>query len=284
MLANHDSSLEEESSPKKKSDFFSVLAVGDIVGKPGRDCFRQLLSELREEYNPDLLVVNGENIAGGFGLTEKIVKTLFEDYKVDVITTGNHWCDKTEIQTFGVNYPRMLLPANMYNVPSYKRGYYIGKTRTNLNYAVINLIGQAFMKGDNLSPFAMIDKILAELPRYISHIIVDLHAEVTSEKQAMAHYLAGKVALLYGTHTHCQTSDERILEGKTAFITDVGMTGAFDSVIGMDKYISLYNFTHRERKPFKVAKKDLRLCAVYAKFDRSNHSCIKIERVQKKVL
>ena len=221
-------------------DIFSVLAIGDIVGKAGRDCLRHLLPELREQYHPDLLIVNGENIAGGFGLTEKIVKNLFHDLKVDVITTGNHWCDKRDIEKFSTNYPMLLFPANMYNVSSHQKGYYIGKTKNQQHYAVINLLGQVFMKGENLSPFRMIDKILEELPSYISNIILDIHAETTSEKQAMAHYLEGKVALVYGTHTHCQTSDERILGGKTAFITDVGMTGSFDSVIGMDKYISLF--------------------------------------------
>ena len=204
-----------------------------------------------------------------------------QDHGVDVITTGNHWNDKRDIYNFGEHYPRLLLPANMYNVPSYKRGYYIGKTSSNRHFAVVNLTATVFMKGDNLSPFKMIDKILLELPSYLDCIVVDFHGETTSEKQAMAHYLAKRASLVYGTHTHCQTSDERILDGKTAYITDVGMTGSFDSVIGMDKYISLHNFTHKERKPLKVAKKDLHLCAIYAKFAISDGSCLKVERVKR---
>lgn len=274
MQVNQD--LEQDSS-------FGILAVGDIVGKPGRDCFKYYLEDLRSEFKPDLLLVNGENIAGGFGLTEKIVKNFLEDHKVDVITTGNHWHDKPEIHNFSENYSRLLLPGNMYNVSSYKRGYYVGKTQSNVHYAVINLTGVAFMKGDNSSPFAMVDKILGEIPSYVKHIVLDMHAEVTSEKQALGHYLAGKISLFYGTHTHCQTSDERILEGRTAYITDVGMTGASDSVLGMDKNISIYNFTHRERKPFKVAKKGLELCAIYAKFNGASGSCLKVERIRRKM-
>lgn len=268
----------------KLKESFGVLTVGDLVGKPGRLCFKKVFPNLKLQYKPDLVVINGENVAGGFGITEKIAKTFFEDHKIDVITTGNHWRDKEEVCLFGESYPRLLLPANMYNVSSYKRGYFVGKTKGGISYVVINLVGQVFMKGDNASAFITVDKILAEIPSYISLIFVDMHAEATSEKQALGHYLSERVSLVFGTHTHCQTSDECILSPKTAYITDVGMTGSFDSVIGMDKSLSIHNFISPKRKVLKPAQKDLQLCGLYAEFDLTSGACLKVERINKKVL
>ena len=257
-----------------------TLVLGDLVGKAGRLSFKKNFPLLKQKYNPDLVFLNGENLAGGFGITEKLAKHFFHDYGVDVITTGNHWHDKIEIHTFGENYPNLLLPANMYNVSSYHRGFFVGRTQSGTSYAVINLIGQAFMKGDNLSAFEAVDKILAQLPAYVSFIFVDIHAEATSEKQALGHYLADKVSLIYGTHTHCQTSDERLLSPKTAYITDVGMTGASDSVIGMDKKASIHNFLNSDRKELKPATEKLELCALYLEFDQETRNCTKLERVR----
>lgn len=260
-----------------------MIVVGDIIGKPGRQSFKKIFPDLVKEYSPDLVIVNGENLAGGFGVTEKLVKTFFEDYGVNVMTTGNHWHDKEEVFLFGERYSNLLLPANMYNVSSYKRGYCLGKTAKGTHYAVINLTGQAFMKGDNSSPFKAADKILSEIPSYVSFIFVDMHGEATSEKQALGHYLADRVSLVYGTHTHCQTSDEHLLTKKTAYITDIGMTGGGDSVIGMDKEASIHNFLNKNRKPLIPAQKDLELCGLYTEFSLSSSFCLKVERLRRRI-
>lgn len=264
-------------------DEITILAIGDIVGRPGRRCLEELLGSIKSTWKPDIIVGNGENVAGGFGITEKIFKQLTDDLQLDVITTGNHWADKKEVLQFGPKYSNLLLPGNMYNVKDLRRGYCIRTTKSGHQFAVINLTGRVYMKGENLCPFISADRILANIPDSVKIKIVDLHAEVTSEKQALAHYLCGRISLCYGTHTHCPTGDERILNGKTGFTTDIGMTGAYDSVIGMRKELSINYFLTGERTKFEPAQRDPWLCAIVAKIDPQTGYCHFIERIRLKI-
>jgi metallophosphoesterase (TIGR00282 family) len=261
-------------------DIVTVFAVGDVMGRAGRSCLKTFLPRIKQEFSPDIFIINGENIAGGFGITEKIFKEMTTDLGIDVVTTGNHWQDKPEIHNFHRRFPHLLLPANMYNVKELHDGFCVQVSRGKVPYAVINLTGRLFMKGDNRSPFECLDQILASLPVGVKVRIVDFHGEATSEKQAFAHYASGRVSLVYGTHTHCPTADERILGGKTGFATDVGMTGAYDSVIGVEKELSLASFLTPNKPRFKPAMDDPWLCALVARIDVASGHCLGIERIK----
>jgi metallophosphoesterase (TIGR00282 family) len=257
-----------------------IFALGDIMGRAGRHCFQSYLPEIKKKYAPDVIIVNGENVAGGYGITEALLQELTEEFGVQVVTTGNHWHDKKEIKEFHIRYPQLLLPANMYNVKDLQHGYCILETASGIPYAVINITARLYMKGDNRSPFLCLDEILAQIPASVKVRVVDIHGEATSEKQAFAHYATGRVSLVYGTHTHCPTADERILAGKTGYLTDVGMTGAYDSVIGVRKELSLKSFLTKERPRFEPASEDPWLCAVVATVDTASGHCVAIERVK----
>lgn len=250
------------------------------MGRAGRQCLASYLPEIKQRFNPDIFIVNGENIAGGFGITEKLFREVTEEYGVNVVTTGNHWHDKNEINAFRRNCQNLLLPANMYNVSDVGDGYCVMTTTGDIPYAVINLTGRVYMKGNNRCPFQCLDSILQEISPEVKIRVVDFHGEATSEKQALAHYVAGRVSLIYGTHTHCPTADERILAGKTGYLTDVGMTGAYDSVIGVQKELSLAYFLSKDRPRFKPAMEDPWLCAVIATVDPTNGHCVAIERIK----
>jgi metallophosphoesterase (TIGR00282 family) len=256
-----------------------VLAIGDVIGRPGRKALSLLLPKAKETFAPDLIIANGENAAGGFGLTKKIFDEMTGELGIDVITMGNHWADKREIYNFAFSTPQVVLPGNMYNVEHKNKGHYIGKSKSGIPYLVSNLTGRVFMKGDNTCPFNEIDSILA-LPEIPAIRIVDIHAEATSEKQALGHYLTNRASLVYGTHTHCPTADERILGSFTGFATDLGMTGGYDSVVGMDKKAAISNLMAKEKKPFEPAKNDLWLCAVFAEISPETGACLSIERIR----
>ncbi len=258
-----------------------ILAIGDIMGRPGRNCLKTHMPQIRQDYQPDLVVLNGENIAGGFGVTEKIFCELKEAHHFDVMTTGNHWHDQKEIYTFKEKYKELLLPANMYNVDDYRKGYCLVETSSGVPVGVINLTGKLFMKGDNRCPFKQADQILSALSSQTKIIVVDLHAEASSEKQAMGQYLCGRASLVYGTHTHCPTADHRILNQQTGFVTDLGMTGGYQSVIGMGANEALGRFLHPQKvhRRMQPAKEDPRLCAILAHIDIESGHCSKIERV-----
>jgi metallophosphoesterase (TIGR00282 family) len=258
----------------------TVLSIGDVVGKAGRRSIQELLPIAREKFSPDIVIANGENAAGGFGLNKKVYNQFVDKFEIDCITTGNHWKDKPEILSFIDDSPNLLLPANMYNVDSLEQGYAVLKAKDGSFYAVINLYGRAFMKGENRCPFKAVDEILEKIPKSIKVIIVDIHAEVTSEKQALGHYLAGKVSAVYGTHTHCPTADERILDDHTGFLTDLGMTGAYDSVIGIRKEAAINRLKNGIRKNFEPAKNDPWLCFAVFNIERSSGRCTKIERLR----
>ncbi len=210
-----------------------VLAVGDVVGKPGRRAVKELLPALREEFSIDLVIVNGENAAGGAGLTGKIVEELLSA-GADVITTGNHLWAQRDFRKEIENYPQVVIPANLPPPNPGARLWHRGEV------AVFQLMGRLFMNHALDCPFRKADELLESLDAKV--IIVDFHAEATSEKQALAHYLDGRVSAVLGTHTHVQTSDARVLPGGTAFITDLGMTGPHGGVIGVRAEDALQSF------------------------------------------
>jgi metallophosphoesterase (TIGR00282 family) len=255
-----------------------ILAAGDVIGKPGRKALAKLLPLARESFSPDIVIVNGENAAGGFGLTQKIYDQFISSFGIDCVTMGNHWHDKPEIHSFAPTAERLVLPANMMNVGDNALAYRVLETKSGVPFAVINLIGKAFMHPDNRDFFKPLDEIFAKLPAQCRIRIVDFHAEATSEKQALGHFLKGKASLVYGTHSHVPTADERILEGGTGYTTDLGMTGPYDSVIGIRSEAALLRMQTGERKRFEPATHDLWFCFVLADIDPNTGKCIKIER------
>lgn len=211
-----------------KESTMRILFLGDIVGSAGRKVIKEKLPDLAKEYKPDFVIANGENAAGGYGLTEKVAEELFS-YGIDLLTTGNHvW--KKEFMPYLQKTERVIRPAN-YGPGAPGKGWAI-ITKGNLKLGVINLEGRIFMRPLE-NPFLVGKALAEELLKETSHIIVDFHAEATSEKIALGYFLDGKVSAVLGTHTHVQTSDERILLHGTAYITDVGMCGSLESVIGM---------------------------------------------------
>ena len=261
------------------SELSSILFIGDLVGKPGRLAAAELLPVLRDKYKPDLIIANVENSAGGFGVTPQIADDLFA-LGIDVMTSGNHIWDRKEIYPYIEETARLLRPAN-YPEESPGAGSVVVEGRNGKKFAVMNLIGRVFM--DSLeSPFKCADKELESLKRESDIIIVDMHAETTSETMAMGWYLDGRVSAVIGTHTHVQTADERVLEKGTAYITDAGMTGPTDSVIGMNKDFVLERFISQMPVRFEVARDGVELQGVFLKVDSSSGSAASIERIKLK--
>ncbi len=255
-----------------------ILAIGDVMGKPGRKALAKLLPLARKKFEPDIVLCNGENAAGGFGLTKKIYHQFLDTFAIDCITMGNHWHDKPEIHSFLADSERMVVPANMMNVGELRLAYRVLKTAKDQQFAVINLIGKAFMHPDNRDFFEPVDQILAQLPSNCRIRIVDFHGEATSEKQAIGQYLSGRVSLCYGTHSHVPTADERILNQFTGFVTDVGMTGPYDSVIGIRTDAAIRRMRTGERRQFEPATGQIWLCFVVATVDPATGQCVHIER------
>ncbi len=253
-----------------------LLFVGDVVGKPGRGILTRLLPELVDRRRLDYVVVNVENAAGGFGVTPKIMAELGE-LPIDCFTSGNHiWDKKESVQTLDEE-PRLLRPAN-YPGDNPGVGVHLGETAAGVPVATINLEGQVFMK-PLVSPFQTAERLLGELPETVRVILIDFHAEATSEKQALGFYLDGRVSAVVGTHTHVPTGDERLLPAGTAYLTDVGMTGPYESVIGMRTDKVLHRFLHQTPGGFEVAKRDLRLAAVQIDIDESTGLARGVERL-----
>lgn len=257
----------------------NILFVGDIVGRPGRFALKERLGRLIDLHNADLVIINCENAAAGFGLTVDVAEELFA-YGADVLTSGNHIWDKRDILDFLDAEERILRPANYPgDVPG--RGSGVFRTNTGTKVGIINLEGRVFM--NNLDcPFLAADRLVEEM-RDADAIIVDIHAEATSEKTALGWYLDGRVTAVVGTHTHVQTADERILPGGTAFITDVGMTGSRDGVIGMRREPVIQKFLTQRPVRFEVAKKDPALCAVIIDIDETSGRARQIKRVMELV-
>lgn len=234
------------------------------------------LPDLVNHHALDLVIANGENAAAGFGITPPLVEE-FLALGIDVLTTGNHIWDRKEILEFFPQEPRLLRPANYPAGPG--RGVYVGATKTGIEYAVLNLQGRVFMANTDC-PFRAAERELEKLPASSKIRIVDIHAEATSEKLAMGWYLDGRVTAVIGTHTHVPTADERVLPQGTAYITDVGMTGPYDSVIGVTKEKILQRFLTQMPERFDAAEKDPRLLAVLIQADPETGRALSIERIQ----
>jgi metallophosphoesterase (TIGR00282 family) len=263
------------------ADLTRILFIGDIFGHPGRRMVKESLPRLVEEYSPDLVLANGENAAGGFGITPGLVEELL-DLGIAVLTSGNHIWDKREILPYLAEHVdgRLLRPAN-YPAGAPGHGLYVGKTRAGLDYAVLNLQGRVFMQSIDC-PFRTADGLLEQIPAAVKLRIVDMHAEATSEKQAMGWYLDGRVTAVVGSHTHIPTADETVLPQGTAYITDLGMTGPYDSVIGIDKQLVIRKFLNQMPARFEVAKGDVRLAAVLIEADPESGRAVSILRIVRK--
>jgi len=256
-----------------------LLFIGDIVGRPGRYALNERLGRLIDRHAIDLTIANCENAAAGFGLTVDVAEELF-GYGVDVMTSGNHIWDKRDIVDYLNAEERVLRPANYPGeVPGRGGGQF--RTNTGITVGVMNLEGRVFMN-DLDCPFQTVDRLITELADS-DILLVDMHAEATSEKMALGWYLAGRVSAVIGTHTHVQTADERILPGGTAYISDVGMTGSRDGVIGMRREPIIEKFLTQRPVRFEVAKKDPALCAVVVDIDESSGKARQIERVMELV-
>ena len=235
-----------------------ILALGDVVGEPGRRLVEAHLVDLRRETGADLVVVNGENAAHGHGITDSIAREWFEKYGVDVITTGNHAFDVKNIEAYFRVEPRLIRPAN-HPPDTPGNGWVKLHTPSGAEVLIINLMGRVHM-GPADCPFRCVDAILQK--ERADLVIVDMHAEATSEAQAMGHHLDGRAAAVLGTHTHVPTLDAKVLPGGTAYVTDIGMTGPYAGVIGMKKEASLGRFLKVQRPRYEVAEGDLQLHAV----------------------
>jgi metallophosphoesterase (TIGR00282 family) len=241
-----------------------VLFIGDIVGSPGRHIVRERLADLVQQRGIDLVIANGENSASGFGITPRIAEELFQ-LGIAVITGGNHSWDRKEIMEFMPHEPRLLRPAN-FPESNPGAGLYMGTARNGFKFAVLNLQGRIFLPALD-DPFKKADAELAKIPADISFVMVDMHAETTSEKIALGLYLDGRVTAVVGTHTHVTTADEHVLARGTAYITDVGMTGPHDGVIGMDRAGVLKRFLDALPARFEVATGNVQMNAVLIETD-----------------
>ncbi|MBF8301498.1 MAG: Metallophosphoesterase [Acidobacteria bacterium] len=254
----------------------NILFVGDIVGRPGRELIRKGLRALVDRYSLDLVIANAENSAAGFGITKDIGATLLE-WGVDVMTSGNHIWDKKEAIDYIASEPRLLRPANYpAGVPG--RGAYVAQTGDGRSVGVINVMGRVFMLNID-DPFAVVLREIEKIRHQTRVIIVDFHAEATSEKIAMGWYLDGKVTAVIGTHTHVQTADERVLPNGTAYLTDAGMTGPHDSIIGMEKAPSLARFLTAMPSRFEPATGNPRLNGVVIEADDKTGRATRITRI-----
>jgi metallophosphoesterase (TIGR00282 family) len=252
-----------------------ILFIGDIVGAPGRRIVVERLEDIIATEEADLVIANGENSAAGFGITPRLAEELLS-HGIEVLSGGNHIWDRKEILDFISREPRLLRPAN-FPAASPGSGLFCGTSRQGIPYAVLCLQGRIFMAAND-DPFSVADRELARLQPETKVILVDIHAEATSEKQAMGWYLDSRVSAVVGTHTHVPTADEQILPGGTAYITDVGMTGPHDSVIGMEKAPVVKRFLDGLPARFEVATGDIQMNAVLIEVDSVSGRAISIER------
>ena len=254
-----------------------VLYIGDIMGEPGRKAINRALPKIVSQHQVDLVIGNGENVAGGFGITPDLAIELFE-MGISVITTGNHAWDKKEALNFFDREPRLLRPANYpAGVPG--SGRYVAETPGGEKIGILQLMGRAYMPPVDC-PFQIAKQELVHLKREVSAVLVEMHAEATSEKMAMGHFLDGQVAAVVGTHTHVQTADEQLLTNGTAYITDIGMTGPLHSVIGIKKELAIEKFLTSMPRRFEVASGPSVFCAVLLDIDASQGKALSIERLR----
>jgi metallophosphoesterase (TIGR00282 family) len=264
-----------------QDNIIKVLFLGDIVGKPGRKMIIKHLKSLKEALAPDFIIVNVENLAGGFGITEKTFKEIDDLGLIDAYTSGNHIWDKKEIENRIENYPTLLRPANYPEIVKGKG--YIVLEKNNKKLAVLNILGRTLMKDCVDCPFKIATEIINKLSNLTKNIFIDFHAEATSEKQALGFYLDGKVSVVVGTHTHVQTADNRILENGTAYITDAGITGAIDAVIGFSQKEVIEKFLTQMPKRFKIKEKGKKeIQGVFINIDANTGKSLTIERIKYK--
>ena len=259
----------------KEDETLKILAVGDIVGENGVKKLKEELPKIRQKNSIDFCIVNGENAAGGMGITTKIFNEML-NLKVDVITMGNHTWGKKDIFSF-IDHPQIIRPAN-YSAGVVGKGMGIYNCKGK-KIAVINLIGRTDMNVLSENPFLVAKDLVDKVKNNVDIIMVDFHAEATAEKIAMGYFLDGKVTAVYGTHTHVQTADEKILENGTAYITDIGMTGPYKSVIGMDADASIKRFVTSLPERYKLADGNCMLNGCIFEINDENCKTEKIERI-----
>jgi metallophosphoesterase (TIGR00282 family) len=249
--------------------------IGDVVAKPGRIAVLERIQDLREQHQIDFAIMNAENLAGGFSVTAQLCEQLFAT-GIDVMTSGNHIFDKKEAIEYIRKQPRLLRPANYPpNTPG--SGSWVGEVNET-QVAVMNVMGRVFMPPSD-DPFRVIDNVIDTLPAEARVRIVDVHAEATSEKVAMGWHLDGRVSAVCGTHTHVQTADERILPGGTAYLTDLGMTGSYAGVIGMDKSDVIARFTSVTARRADHSTGQVRICAAVLDIDEGTGKARSIQRL-----
>jgi len=257
-----------------------ILFIGDIVGEPGRRAIKELVPKLTKKYGLEFVIGNGENVAGGSGVTPALAEELFKN-GIDVITSGDHIWKRKEILDMISSDRRLLRPAN-YPTGAPGSGSTVVQSKNGTNVGVINLIGRVFMQALEC-PFRVSKEEVDRLKNRTNIIIVDIHAEATSEKIALGWYLDGLVSAIIGTHTHVQTADEKILPNGTAFISDAGMTGPFDSVIGRKKEQILTRFITQMPARFEMAEDDIQLHGVILDIDEKTGRANSIKRIQEKL-
>lgn len=250
--------------------------IADVVARPGRRAVLQNIQDLREKYRIDVATMNAENVAGGFSITPAIADELFAA-GIDLMTSGNHIFDKQEIIPYLEKSARLLRPAN-YPPNSPGKGLFVGEIN-GFKLAVLNLLGRVFMPPVD-DPFRVANECLRAVPADVKVRLVDMHCEATSEKYAMGWFLNGRVSAVVGSHTHVQTADERILDRGTAYITDIGMTGSYAGVIGMEKSAVIERFTQIPAPRPEHSKGDVWICAVVLEVDEKSGKALKIERLK----
>ena len=257
-----------------------ILLIADVVAKAGRELMEVFLPALIQEHSLDFIVANGENLAHGLGVTAETADEMFR-VGVDVLTSGNHIWDKKEVIAYISGDSRLLRPAN-YSPDSPGKGYIIAKSRNGQKIGVLNLQGRVFM-GPSDDPFRIGMQIVEKIQRETPVILVDMHGEASSEKQAMGWYLDGKVTAVYGSHTHVPTADQRILPGGTAYVTDVGMTGPYDSIIGMEKEPIIQKFLDQMPVRFQPAQGNPIMHAILLNVDDRTGHALSIQRVVRQI-
>ena len=257
-----------------------VLCLGDIVGRPGRQVVCQKLPQLVRERQVDLVIANAENIAGGSGITQNLF-TKIRSYGVDVVTLGDHIYKKADIIPTLQNSERIVRPANL-SMHAAGRSFVCVTTNSGVQVCVFSLLGRIYMNLPADDPFAAADRVLSQIPESVRCCVCDFHAEASSEKVAMGHWLDGRASIIFGTHTHVPTADAKLLPGGSAFISDVGMCGPYDSVLGRRKERVLKFMTTNMPVPFDVATGDVRLCGFLAELDPTTGRALACERVEVK--
>lgn len=258
------------------NSLLNIFFIGDIVGTPGLELTSTILKQLIEKYKVDFCIANGENLTEGKGITEKDAKTIF-DLGVHVLTSGNHLWDRWDSKKLLAKDRRILRPLN-YPRENAGNGFIVYDLGERGKIGVVNLQGRTYMQPIDC-PFKTADWVLHKIKDETRVILVDMHAEASSEKMALGWYLDGRVSAIFGTHTHTPTSDARLLPRGTAFITDVGMTGPYDSVLGMRKELAIKRFINQTPYKYEMASHDVRLCGVYVQVDPESGKSTKIEQV-----